>query len=293
MRNAGARISVPMRCDTLLPTRQPHGGVGMFTRCWLFGFGFMTVLTLTAVPVQSEATDSFRWLAIEGRQVRWFPAEGRDTVLKYAIASFEHRMANAVNCGVVLPPQTLLQTSSITAADFSGAVRSAFASWERHIAISFVEVGDQTAADIVIGEQALPIGFAFANVTISKASPGPVGSIERASVCLNPHRKWKLGYDGNLETYDLKHTLTHEIGHAIGLDHPNVQGHVMSYKYHESREGLSDGDVLGAVKLYGRRPLGSKHAMEGQIGFALQPIYSPAAQTVSQQQFTSRSAVRP
>ena len=47
------------------------------------------------------------------------------------------------------------------------------------------------------------------------------------------------------------HTLTHEIGHAIGLDHPGARGELMSFRYSEDHMGLTDGDKLGAIAIYG------------------------------------------
>jgi predicted Zn-dependent protease len=46
----------------------------------------------------------------------------------------------------------------------------------------------------------------------------------------------------------------HEIGHALGLDHPEQRSQLMHFKYDESRTGLQAGDIAGAVKLYGPPP---------------------------------------
>jgi Matrixin len=81
----------------------------------------------------------------------------------------------------------------------------------------------------------------------------PVKPISRALICLNPTRQWKVGFDGDLQRYDLRYTFAHEIGHAIGLDHPAGAGQIMGYRYEERFRELQAGDVSGAVLLYGRR----------------------------------------
>jgi hypothetical protein len=81
-----------------------------------------------------------------------------------------------------------------------------------------------------------------------------VKPITQALVCLNPAKPWKVGFDGDLKTYDVRYTLAHEIGHAIGLDHPEPGGQLMSARYGEQFRTLQDGDVRGAIQLYGPRP---------------------------------------
>ena len=76
-------------------------------------------------------------------------------------------------------------------------------------------------------------------------APGPmaVKSIRQSLICLNPEKTWKVGYDGNLEVYDLYFTFLHEIGHTIGLDHPGASGEVMGFRYDERVRDLQDGDI--------------------------------------------------
>lgn len=77
-------------------------------------------------------------------------------------------------------------------------------------------------------------------------------TIEQSLVCLNPAHEWKVGFDGNKDVYDIRYTLTHEIGHAIGLDHPGPSGQVMGFRYTEDFADLQPGDLRGVQRLYGR-----------------------------------------
>ncbi len=82
-----------------------------------------------------------------------------------------------------------------------------------------------------------------------------MAEIERAQICLNPDTPWKVGFNGNVDVYDLRYAIAHEIGHAIGLDHPQTAQALMSYKYNEQFRELQQGDRAGAVALYGARYL--------------------------------------
>ena len=73
----------------------------------------------------------------------------------------------------------------------------------------------------------------------------------RADICLNPQRSWKIGFDGNLDVYDLRYTFMHEIGHAVGLDHPGRSGSIMGYRYDERVHKLQPSDIAAAQSLYG------------------------------------------
>lgn len=199
--------------------------------------------------------DGFRRLHIAQSPVGWpAPPAGAPLVLRYAIADRELSDTGAVNCGGMRAPEGLLARSGIDESSFRRAIAEAFRRWQEAAGIAFEPAESPADADIVIGEQVNPAGRAYTNVTLAKTWEGPSRPIVAASICLNPEQPWKVGFDGNLVAYDLVHTLTHEIGHAIGLDHPSGRGHVMSFRYDESRDGLSEGDVMGAVVLYGARP---------------------------------------
>ena len=199
------------------------------------------------------AGDLFQPLVIGGQTVKWFPREDGRVVLTFAIARDDMTFEGAINCARIRSPRALLEKSAIDGVRFRQALSAAFGTWERAANVSFVEIEDPHKAQIVVGAQVEPEGYAFSNVVPGARISNGFREISRAQVCLNPLRKWKLGFGGDLSIYDLKYTLTHEIGHAIGLDHPTGRGHLMSFRYSEKLDGLSGGDRAGAEYVYGAR----------------------------------------
>jgi Matrixin len=197
---------------------------------------------------------SFKTLRLEGNGVRWqIPANGQPRVVTYAVAEQDVQFAGARNCGRMTVLKGLLSASQIDPATLREEISAAFAMWEAVTNIRFREAATPVQADILIGAQADPEGWAFANVFYDTQSPEAIKPISRSLICLNPEKRWKVGFDGDLRSYDLRYTITHEIGHAIGLDHPSGAGQIMGYRYEETFRSLQPGDIAGAVVLYGKR----------------------------------------
>lgn len=221
-------------------------------------FGLMAMAHPSPAPHHAEpqhrAEPAWQPLVIGGKEVRWpQPARGRGPQLSYAFAVDRIDSPDAVNCRAVGPLDRLAQHSGLSEMKLRAAAAEAFARWENVANITFVAAADAATADIVIGAEIEPLGHAFTDVRVGPALPRGARAIEHAAICLNPERRWKIGFDGNLTSYDLVHTLTHEIGHAIGLDHPGARGALMAFRYDESRDGLADGDIFGVAALYGAR----------------------------------------
>jgi len=242
------------------------------------------VLTLAFLSAGAAPASAGTLLEVNGHLLKWVSQErGSGTVITYAILTGPYtlpggkRILSPDNCSAMHAFSDIVAASpGIAAETAERELRAAFAAWEGAANIAFAEVSDPHQANIVIGAQDFPVGRAFTNLSyrsghgiapvakaLGKPGPdpsaeagsaeaaGPVEDIEQSYVCLNPGLRWKTGFDGNLNVYDLRHTFTHEIGHAIGLDHPGSSGAIMAYRYDERVSELQPSDIDAAQKLYG------------------------------------------
>lgn len=216
-------------------------------------------------PRQKQSADLFKLLRLDGNLVRWRSAQGNDTAITYRLVDGFQAFEGARNCRKMTTVETLSARSHLEATRFREALSAAFAMWEEVADLKFREARPGENANIVIGAQQEPEGWAFADVFYDTSSDDEFKPISLALICLNPARSWKVGFDGDLKVYDLRYTLAHEIGHAIGLDHPNGGGQIMGYRYEERFSGLQAGDASGAVALYGIPRLSDSGAVTGAL----------------------------
>ena len=229
---------------------------------WCLSFA----VTIGFFSGQGHADPGYQLLKLDGHLVKWGPtALKKGAVVKYAFVTSAMTFPDARNCGALVPIDGLLAAAQISPAVLRTEVRTAFSMWERVAAVSFQATDDPSQAQILIGAEGTPEGWAFTNVAYDHVGAGPVRAIEQSLICLNPTRPWKVGFGGNGDAYDLRYVFTHEIGHAIGLDHPGPSGELMSFCYEERFRDLQSGDIAGAVALYGEKTPVMAQAAAGPV----------------------------
>lgn len=213
----------------------------------------MAALLPLAGPLSADnGNDGYRLLELDGYRVKWGDQTlGAGASVTYAFANETMYFDDARNCRD-LAPMTRLTGQTLPFETLAKEAAAAFRVWERAADLSFHQVDDIGEADIVLGAQGQPGMRALANVSYGPDEQDGVRTIEKALVCLNPDYQWKVGFGGDQDIYDIRYTLVHEIGHAIGLDHPGPAGQVMGFRYTEAFPGLQPGDLRGARRLYGR-----------------------------------------
>jgi Matrixin len=204
-------------------------------------------------------------LRVQGNIIKWVaPSSALPIVLTYValtgpyVVPGERTKLSSENCGAMRDfGEIVMKSPAVSVEAAKKQLASAFAAWERAAGIKFVAPQGRAFANLSY-RGAPPGGQAIGKPGSQPPAPttgsgenGTIVAIEQAYVCLDPGARWKVGFDGTLDVYDLRYTFMHEIGHAIGLDHPGGSGALMGYRYDERLHELQPSDIATAQQLYG------------------------------------------
>jgi hypothetical protein len=242
----GARVTF----NWLYETERPEGNLRAFALLGVL-LSFTPSQSAQSTERRNHQPPQHRLLVIGGTQLHWAKLPGETLVLRYAFLSRSMNFREARNCRKMHPIDAIAGRKSLSVDAVKREIAAGLAQWSTIADVTFREIENAKYADILIGVRERRTGTAFADVFPIKKI-GRRQFIRRSLICFNGDQSWKIGFNGNLESFDLRYVAAHESGHAIGLDHPSRTGQVMSFKYTEQFRFLQPGDVFGAVRLYGR-----------------------------------------
>ena len=239
----------------------------------------LTILACTGVGQPS----SFEPARVAKRSVRW----SKKTI------------TIAFSTSLTLPNASIKAGSDVT-----GAIHGALATWSAATNITFVEVSSNVQSispvDRADGINLITVAPNVENLAIFDDESIPARTrvfydadtveISEADIVLNPYPYSVAGVplefstDGTPGTYDLQSTLTHEIGHLLGLNHSNVIGATMNPTQAlngtfglsaMSERALSESDRAAVKSIYGAR--NETGSIDGRILNNQQGSLLPAA----------------
>lgn len=192
--------------------------------------------------------------------------------------------------------------------DIEGAVRRSLEAWEQAADIKFELVSTDKQAVSPSGNS----GDGVSLITIAQTPENLLlfgsetdeisaqtrtfynrqGFISEADIVLNPYQQFST--DGTIGTYDLEATLTHEIGHLLGLEHSFVMGATMDAR--QGKNGvynlsafasrtLAEDDITGIRSLYG-----AKNSEDNCCGIVVGKIIQARVKTIKKLQVWAEDA---
>ncbi|XP_031625576.1 matrix metalloproteinase-2-like [Contarinia nasturtii] len=178
-------------------------------------------------------------------------------ILPNALSDYKHRSRRFASFELKWPRTNLtwrLINENMTNLDENWAreiLQQALEVWSHETPLNFREV-DAKRVDIEIGfSRDLQALFNTTQRILGYANPpNPIKVLLR----FDADQNWASSSDDNdYSTADLMYTAVHELGHALGLDHSNVEDAIMYPAYKIVFKGLHEDDRKGIQNLYGPR----------------------------------------
>jgi hypothetical protein len=191
---------------------------------------------------------------------------------------------------------TLFQTMNTAAATATWQQQflKAAAVWEAVAHLNLVQVPDNGAVVGGAGDQQgdpqfgdIRIGAVpERNGTLAMAflPPPKNGGSLAGDILFNSSVNWQISTG-----YDIESVAIHEIGHALGMDHSQVQQAVMYASYNGVKQSLTTDDVAGIQSVYSAPPVNSANA-SASSAIDLTPMINGSGQVTLGGQYDGSAA---
>ncbi|WP_298232497.1 matrixin family metalloprotease [uncultured Azohydromonas sp.] len=164
-------------------------------------------------------------------------------------------MGGGVSCELEFSGCKTTALDSFMPTGYLEQIRLAFDAWSKVAGLTFKQVADDGAAfdaastasgDIRIG--AHHVDGVYGTLAFTYFPPIN-GRSAAGDMFLDTAENWTIGFDG--PGFDVFQVVSHEIGHAIGLEHVTGVQALMNSVYSEAFRGPQADDIAGARFLYG------------------------------------------
>jgi hypothetical protein len=130
---------------------------------------------------------------------------------------------------------------------FQVEITGSLSAWENVADIKFILEPDSISTDIRFGWREID----GANGVLAQTTVPSSGSLDSVVVALDVEENWFLAGDAPPGQIDFSSTTTHEIGHAIGIDHSESQQALMNSIYSTTIFDIQQDDIDASVEIYG------------------------------------------
>ncbi len=146
-----------------------------------------------------------------------------------------------------------LNIASGSFADFEASAAAALDTWANVAQLDFQFTASAADADLLFSAASLP-GTQVGEALTTFFETGVVDQVTEAVVTFDADRAWSPFGEAGVNFFNV---ALHEVGHTLGLDHPNDPAEVM-YAFYDSDDtaSLGPGDIEGIQFIYGSALLG-------------------------------------
>lgn len=223
----------------------------------VMGFGAFEA-ALTDIRAQEDAGET----PIEGTRYDSYPHPNSPGALAYKLADRWDRTDltfSFINCPYAVDCDSAWD-----------AVRAGFQSWGDLSTLTFTEVDDPRDADIELSWSSRGPELGYPGDILAYATLPRDGG----DVVFDDSEPWQI-FDGS--EFDLYLVATHEIGHALGLDHSSIPDALMYPVINRLTHGITEDDSAAIQALYGlpqqnqppqnvpQQPTGGAEIVSGEI----------------------------